>query len=103
MSKFYYCSSEDELRWQCDHHGLIYRRLSRDALNDIGRNNLRQWIEDYCQDNVYAWNETETPFKGSSTWQQQITPSGNVTLYFVNEKDAALFSLKWSCKPIQLC
>ena len=95
MSKFHYCSSEDELRWYIrPAMELKYIRMAADQLSDI-RVDIREWADNASLGDVVVWNEVTTPSKGEESWHKKVTPQGNARIYFFNEKDAVFFALKW--------
>ena len=96
MSKFHYLSSYDEMKWNVDTNGLVMcYRVKREKLTELGRHNIKYWIENNCQGDVYVWNEVDAPATGDLYWQEKVIPQGNARIYFTNEKDVTLFILKW--------
>lgn len=99
MSKFHYCSSEDELLWylQIDPFNQRAYPFVQMSSNELGnqRYNIKCWIEQNCIGEVVIWNGVSTPFVGDTSWRNKTMPTGNATIYFTDERDATLFTLRW--------
>jgi hypothetical protein len=100
MNKLIYCSSLDHLRWFVPSYWPWACYLRRESLNstDDRRYEITKWINEKCRGVVYAWNHCDTPEPGSLDWGSRVSPSGDITLYFMERDDHVLFLLSTDYK-----
>ena len=97
MDKFIYITSEDHLKWCVPSTGVWSMFFTREFLDDLPnpRYEIRTWIEENCQDLVYAWNNCRTPQVGDTAWGPKVVPTGDISLYFSSFEDYTNFNLTW--------
>lgn len=98
MSKFNYCHSLDELKWNINPESnyVVYLLNSRLEQEKDIRFRIKEWILENCKEQVYCWNVCSTPTKGEFNYEFKLSPSGDSILYFSTYDDFDNFINEWN-------
>lgn len=96
MSKFNYCHSLDELKWNINPESEYIVYMLNNKLEKGNRFKIKEWISEHCDEHVYCWNMCSTPDKGELNYEFKLAPCGDSILYFGSETDFNMFIDQWN-------
>jgi len=92
-----YISSWDEITWLLDFTQEYF--INRCMIKWDDRTEVRQWIHQFCRDDVYIWNGVTVAQKGDPSWPQKLTPDEQrCYILFTNQEDQTMFLLKYASR-----